>query len=78
VALLTMLVYVDSGGLIGYVGVCGQWCPYWLCGYMWTVVALLTMLVYVGSGGLIGYVGVCTYSYIANKATTVHIHLHSQ
>jgi hypothetical protein len=58
-ALLAMDVYVDSGDLIGYLGVCGQGCPYWLCRCMWTVVALLTMLVYVDSGGLIGYVGVC-------------------
>jgi hypothetical protein len=50
---------VDSSGLSGYAGVFGQWCPYWLCRYMWTVVALVAMQVYVDSGGLIGYVGVC-------------------
>jgi hypothetical protein len=33
VALLVMQVYVDSGDLSGYVGVCGQWWPYWLCIY---------------------------------------------
>jgi hypothetical protein len=50
---------VDSGDLIGYVGVFRQWCPYWLCRCMWTVVALVAMQVYVDSGGLIGSVGVC-------------------
>ena len=50
---------MDSSGLSGYAGVFGQWCPYWLCRYMWTVVALVAMQVYVDSGDLIGYVGVC-------------------
>jgi hypothetical protein len=50
---------VDSGGLIGYIGVCGHWWPYWLSSCMWIVVALLAMYVYVDSCGLIGYVGVC-------------------
>jgi hypothetical protein len=50
---------VDIGDLICYVGVCGQWWPYWLCRCMWTVVALLAKEVYVDSGGLIGYVAVC-------------------
>ena len=49
---------MDSGGLIGYVGVCGWWWTYWLYRYMWTVVTLLAMQVYVDSGDLIGYVGV--------------------
>jgi hypothetical protein len=49
---------VDSGGLIGYVGVCGHWWPYWLCSCMWIVVALVAMYVYVDSCGLIGSVGV--------------------
>jgi hypothetical protein len=43
VAVLAMYVYVDSGGLIGYVGVCGQWWPYWLCRCMWIVVTLFDM-----------------------------------
>jgi hypothetical protein len=50
---------VDSGGIIGYVGVCGQWWPYWLSRCMWTVVSLLAILVYVDSGGLIDYIAVC-------------------
>ena len=51
-------VVVDSGVLIGYVGVCG--CGgIIVCRCMWTVVALLAMYVYVDSGGLIGYEGVC-------------------
>jgi hypothetical protein len=57
---------VDSVGLNGYVGVCEQWWPYWLCRCMWIVVALLAMSVYVDSGGIIGY-----------NVTIIHKHLHS-
>jgi hypothetical protein len=35
--------YVESCVLFAYVGVCGEWWPYWLCRCMWIVVALLAM-----------------------------------